>query len=134
MSEPSQPPKPPVITDPERYFSIMMGTLPARVWIKDSGGRYVFVNSRLTSELGIDREKWLGATDEELFPNFGHVYLRIDQQVLAPRSSVVTTDQVQKGKSIFVLRFSFDNCGQTHAATVGIDSTDAISTLDGILH
>src|SRR5260370_28675439 len=101
MSEPSQPPKPPVITDPERYFSLMMGTLPARVWIKDSGGRYVYVNSRLTSELGIDREKWLGSTDEELFPNVGHVYLRIDHQDLSTPPSLVTPHHVQKGKPHF---------------------------------
>ena len=59
---------PPTIRDPEQIFSLMMGNLPARVWIKDAAGRYVFVNSRITSELGIDREKWLGSTDEELFP------------------------------------------------------------------
>src|SRR5260370_11466064 len=134
MSEPSQPPKPPVITDPERYFSIMMGTLPAAVTIKDSGGRYVFVSSLLISELGIDREKWLGSTDEELFPDVGHVYWRIDQQGLATRSSLVTTDQVEKGKSIFVLRFPLDIDGQTQVAAVGIGSTEHISALIGIFH
>src|SRR5258708_28165765 len=112
----------------------MMGTLPARVWIKDSSGRYVFVNSRLTSELGIDREKWLGSTDEELFPNVGHVYWRIDQQVLATRTSLVSTDQVEKGKSIFVLRFPLDIDGQMHVAAVGIDSTEHISALIGLFH
>jgi len=134
MSELSQPPKPAVFTDSERFFSLMMGTLPARVWIKDSGGRYVYVNSRLTSELGIDREKWLGSTDEELFPNVGHVYWRIDQQVLATRTSLVTTDQVEKGKSIFVLRFPLDIDGQMHVASVGIDSTEHISALIGLFH
>src|SRR5260370_26878485 len=134
MSEPSQPPKPPVITDPERYFSIMMGTLPARVWIKDSGGRYVFVNSRLTSELGIDREKWLGSTDEELFPNIGHIYWRKDLQVLTTRAPLVSTDQVEQGKSIFVLRFPLDIDDQIHVAAVGVDTTEHISALIGFFH
>ena len=42
-----------------------MGNIPARVWIKDALGRYVFVNSRLSSELGIEPEKWVGMRDEE---------------------------------------------------------------------
>jgi PAS domain-containing protein len=79
MSEASSPPNPPAVTDSEGLLSLMMGNLPARVWIKDTGGRYVFVNSRLASEIGIG-EKWIGSTDEELFPNVGHVYWRIDQQ------------------------------------------------------
>jgi len=57
-----------------------MGEFPARVWIKDANGCYVFVNSRLTSETGIDREKWLGSKDEELFPEVGHIYWRKDLQ------------------------------------------------------
>jgi signal transduction histidine kinase len=134
MSEPWRPVNPASSSDPERLFSIMMGNLPARVWIKDSSGRYVFVNSRLTSEIGIDREKWIGSTDEDLFPNIGHVYWRIDQQVLSARTPLVSTDQVEKGKSIFVLRFPLDIEGQPHVAGVGIDTTEHISALIGFFH
>jgi len=112
----------------------MMGNLPARVWIKDADGRYVFVNSRLTSELGIDREKWIGSTDEELFPNIGHIYWRKDQQVLSSRAPLVSTDQVEQGKSIFVLRFPLDIDNQTHVASVGVDTTEHISALIGFFH
>jgi signal transduction histidine kinase len=125
---------PPIIRDPEQIFSIMMGNLPARVWIKDSDGRYVFVNSRLTSELGIDRETWLGSTDEELFPNIGHIYWRKDQQVLSTRAPLVSTDQVEQGKSIFVLRFPLDIDDQIHVAAVGVDTTEHISALIGFFH
>jgi len=112
----------------------MMSNLPARVWIKDADGRYVFVNSRLTSELGIDREKWIGSTDEELFPNIGHIYWRKDQQVLSTRVPLVSTDQVEQGKSIFVLRFPLDIDEQTHVASVGVDTTEHISALIGFFH
>ena len=125
---------PPVIRDPEHIFSLMMGNLPARVWIKDANGRYVFVNSRLTSELGIDREKWLGSTDEELFPNIGHIYWRKDLQVLTTRAPLVSTDQVEQGKSIFVLRFPLDIDDQTHVAAIGVDTTEHISALIGFFH
>ena len=125
---------PPTIRDPEQIFSLMMGNLPARVWIKDAAGRYVFVNSRITSELGIDREKWLGSTDEELFPNIGHIYWRKDQQVLSSRAPLVSTDQVEQGKSIFVLRFPLDIDDQMHVAAVGVDTTEHISALIGFFH
>ena len=125
----------PLVTrDPERLFSLMMGNLPARVWIKDADGRYVFVNSRLCSELAIDREKWIGSTDEELFPNIGHVYWRKDLQVLTTRAPLVSTDQVEQGESIFVLRFPMDIEDQAHVAAVGIDTTEHISALIGFFH
>jgi len=125
---------PPIIRDPEQIFSLMMGNLPARVWIKDADGRYVFVNSRLTSELGIDREKWLGSTDEELFANIGHIYWRKDLQVLSTRAPLVSTDQVEQGKSIFVLRFPLDIDDQIHVAAVGVDTSEHISALIGFFH
>ena len=124
----------PTIRDPEQIFSLMMGNLPARVWIKDADGRYVFVNSRLTSELGIDREKWLGSTDEEVVPNIGHIYWRKDLQVLTTRAPLVSTDQVEQGKSIFVLRFPLHIDDQIHVAAVGVDTTEHISALIGFFH
>ena len=64
----SMHPGPSMNGDPEHFFSLLMGNIPARIWIKDAQGRYVFVNSRLCSELGIEREKWIGSSDDELFP------------------------------------------------------------------
>src|SRR6266404_1102321 len=125
---------PPLIRDSEQIFSLMMGNLPARVWIKDAEGRYVFVNSRLCSELSIDREKWIGSTDEELFPNIGHIYWRKDLQVLSTRTPLVSTDQVELGKSIFVLRFPLDIDDQIHVAAVGVDTTEHISALIFLFH
>lgn len=120
--------------DPEHFFSLVMGNIPARVWIKDGEGRYVFVNSRLTSDLGIDREKWIGSLDEELFPNAGHVYWRKDLQVLSGGDPLVTTDQVERGKSLFVLRFPLDINGAAHVAAVGVETTQHISALIGFFH
>jgi PAS domain-containing protein len=33
--------------DSEGLFSLVMSNFPARIWVKDAQGRYVFVNSRL---------------------------------------------------------------------------------------
>ena len=119
--------------DPD-FFSLVMGNIPARVWIKDHRGRYVFVNSRLTSELGIDRERWIGASDEELFPRIGHIFWRKDLQVLSGGGPLVSTDQVERGKFLFVLRFPITIDGEKLVAAVGVETTEQISALIGILH
>jgi signal transduction histidine kinase len=104
----------------ESFFQHFFHDIPARLWAKDSQGRYVFVNSRVVEEIGVPRERWIGSTDEELFPNVGHVYWRKDQQVLSSGEPLVSTDQVEKQKFLFVLRFPLDIDGQPHVAAVGI--------------
>jgi len=111
-----------------------MGNIPARIWIKDARGRYVFVNPRLTTDLGIEREKWIGSSDEELFPSVGHVYWRKDLQVLSGGNPLVSTDQVERGKSLFVVRFPLAIDGEAHVAAVGIETTQHISALIGFFH
>jgi signal transduction histidine kinase len=104
------------------------------VWIKDATGRYVFVNSRLSSELGIERKKWIGVRDEELFPNVGRVYWRKDQQVLSSGEPLVSTDQVESGKSLFVVRFPLAIDGKDHVGAVGVETTEQMSALIGFFH
>ena len=127
-------PQPTVRGDPEHFSSLLMGNLPARMWIKDAVGRYVFVNSRLTSELGIEQEKWIGARDEELFPNVGHVYWRKDQQVLSSGDPLVSTDQIERGKSLFVVRFPLTIDGKDHVGAVGVETTEQMTALIGFFH
>jgi two-component system, NtrC family, sensor histidine kinase AtoS len=123
------------LNDPEHDFSsLLMGNIPARIWIKDAQGRYVFVNSRLCSDLGIERKKWIGASDEELFPEAGHIYWRKDLQVLSSGTPLVSNDQVEHGRVLLVLRFPLVIGGKDHVAAVGIEITDQISALFGFLH
>ncbi len=124
----------PIRDNPEHFFSLLMGNIPARIWIKDTGGRYVFVNSRLCAELGIEPEKWIGARDEELFPNVGHVYWRKDLQVLSGGAPLVSTDQVERGKSLFVVRFPLAIDGKDHVAALGVETTEQMSALIGFFH
>jgi nitrogen fixation/metabolism regulation signal transduction histidine kinase len=124
----------PIRNEPERFFSLLMSNIPARVWIKDALGRYVFVNPRLSSELGIEAEKWIGARDEELFPGAGLVYWRKDLQVLSSGDPLVSTDNVEQGKSLFVIRFPLAIDGKDHVAAVGIETTEQMSALIGFFH
>lgn len=113
------------------FLSLVMGNIPARIWIKDAQGRYVFVNQRLCSELGIEREKWIGARDEELFPDAGHVFWRKDLQVLSSGNPLVSTDQVEQDKVLLVVRFPLAVEGKDHIAALGIEITEQISALFG---
>jgi two-component system, sensor histidine kinase and response regulator len=115
---------PSMVGEPEHFVALVMGNIPARVWIKDERGRYVFVNSRLASDLGIEREKWIGASDEELFPSVGHVYWRKDLQVLSGGNPLVSTDRVERGKFLFVVRFPLTIDGEKHVAGVGLETTE----------
>ena len=117
------------IHDPDRLLSEIAHRIPARIWVKDSEGRYVFVNQLLTSELNIDREKWIGSTDDQLFPAVGHIYWRKDLQVLSSQKPLVTTDQVENGKYVFVVRFPLSIEDRPHVVGFGIETTEQVSTL-----
>ncbi|MGC1677861.1 MAG: ATP-binding protein [Candidatus Binataceae bacterium] len=113
-------------------FSRLLANLPARVWIKDAQGRYIFVNQTLVSDLNIEHDRWIGSRDEELFPGPGQVYWRKDQQVLSSGETLVTTDQVEDGKFLTVLRFPLDLEGLPHVAGIGLESTQQIIALLGM--
>jgi len=107
--------------------------MPARVWIKDAGGRYVFVNTEVTRVLELDRARFIGSTDEQIVPRVGHIYWRKDQIVLSTRQPLITTDQVEKHRFLFCLRFPLDIGGEPHVATVGVDTTSHMSALVGFV-
>ncbi len=90
----------PIVGEHERFLSLLMGNIPARVWVTDARGRYVFVNSRLCSELKIEHEKWIGFSDEDMFPSVGHVYRRKDLQVLYSGDSLLSTDHAEARRSV----------------------------------
>jgi signal transduction histidine kinase len=131
MSKPS--PLNPALSDENSFLLRMLGEAPARLWVKDANGRYAYVNSEVTRILGVPRERFIGSTDEELFPAVGHVYWRKDQHVLSTGQPLVTTDQVERNRFLFCLRFRLDLDGEPHVATIGVDTTSHMSALMGFL-
>jgi signal transduction histidine kinase len=124
----------PTLSDETSFLLRVVGDLPARIWVKDSRGRYAFVNAEVARALEVPREKFIGATDDELFPTVGHVYWRKDQTVLSTGQPLVTTDQVENNRFLFCLRFPLDIAGEPHVATIGVDTTSHIAALIGFLH
>jgi signal transduction histidine kinase len=117
----------------ELLFSKLLANLPARIWIKDAEGRYIFVNQTLALDLNIERGRWIGSRDEDLFPDTGLVYWRRDLQVLSSGQTTVSTDQVENGKFLTVLRFLLDLDGSPHVAAIGVESTQQIIALLGMV-
>lgn len=91
------------------------------------------MNSEVARALDLPAARFIGSTDEELFPRVGHVYWRKDQLVLSSAQPLVTTDQVEKGRFLFCLRFPVELEGKPHVATIGVDTTSHMSALMGFL-
>jgi signal transduction histidine kinase len=119
--------------DDAAFLFHVLRDLPARVWVKDAEGRYIFVNSEVTRALNVPASKFIGSTDEEVFPRVGHVYWRKDKLVLSSGQPLITTDQVENNRFLFCLRFPVEIEGKPHVATVGVDTTSQMSALVGFL-
>jgi signal transduction histidine kinase len=107
-------------------------SLPARIWIKNSELAYVHVNARLADDFGIPREKWIGATDETLFPQLARASRRNDLAALSSGRPLQTTDLVVRdGRTeyAFVLRFPLEIEAQRYLGALAIDLTNEISGL-----
>ncbi len=107
-------------------------SIPARIWVKNAAGAYVYVNQRLVEDFGIAREQWLGASDEQLFPDLARAYRRNDLEVISTGQPLQTTDLVaRRGRQefAFVLRFPLSLAEQRHVAALAIDLTTEVSGL-----
>jgi signal transduction histidine kinase len=130
---PKSSPLNPALSDQNSFLLRVLGEAPARLWVKDASGRYAYVNSEVTRILGVPRDKFIGSTDDDLFPTVGHIYWRKDQHVLSTGQPLVTTDQVEQNRFLFCLRFRLDLDGEPHVATIGVDTTSHMSALLGFL-
>jgi PAS domain S-box-containing protein len=67
----------------EQRFARFMHHLPGLAWIKDLGGRYLFVNEAAERAFGRTREELYGRSDAELFPEAtAEQFASNDRQVL----------------------------------------------------
>ena len=113
-------------------LTLLTGSLPVRLWLKDARGVYVFVNDRMISDFSIAREQWIGSTDEQLFPDLARAYRRNDLAVLSEGQPLRTTDLIDRqGNREFalVLRFPVEINGERHLGGLGIDLKNEISGL-----
>ncbi len=49
-------------------FRCFMKHMPGIAFIKDSGGRYLFINEKAAEVFGRSADSWVGRTDDEIWP------------------------------------------------------------------
>lgn len=69
-----------------RYLRTLFDTLPVSVWLKDTAGRYLTINTSHLSLNGVTAEQMIGKTDEEIWPGeIGAAFRAVDIDVMASR-------------------------------------------------
>ena len=69
--------------DPAQVFQTLVDSLPVPVFRKDPQGRFIFCNQAFCTALKRPREKIVGKTDLDFFPNeLAQKYLYDDRWVL----------------------------------------------------
>jgi PAS domain S-box-containing protein len=114
-----------------------MDHLPGFAWMKDTEGRYVFVNKK-ESELDVYRNGAIGKTDGELWPaDIASAYRVNDEQVITTRKEVQAVEpSLANGEKSYMLvsKFPvFDRDGAVvMVAGAGVDITDLTEAKDAL--
>jgi PAS domain S-box-containing protein len=70
------------VTGDDELFRCFMRHLPGVAFVKDSEGRYRFINEKAAEVLGRSPDSWLEKTDAELFPNQVAERLRANDRIV----------------------------------------------------
>jgi len=85
----------------ETRLEQILDNTSAVVFVKDAGGRYLFVNREFERLAGTPRARLVGATDVELYPAETAARLREnDRRVLAERSPIEVEEIVDRGGAV----------------------------------
>ncbi len=81
----------------EHRFSMFMENLPGLAWVKDSAGRYVYVNEAAARAFSAPREEIRGKTDEEIFPaDTAAKFRENDRLALSGGEGVLTVEVLEQ--------------------------------------
>ena len=97
----------------ERLFASFMENLPGLAWIKDTAGRYVYLNGAFERAFDVKLVDWKGKTDFEVWPRpVANQFTANDRQVLstnAPILTVETAPQADGNHASLVSKFPIPN-------------------------
>ncbi len=117
------------LRESEERFQAFMDYNPALSWIKDGGGRYVYVNAAYQSFLDLAALDWYGHTDADFFPtDFAENSSRLDRQVMESGVAHAALEPVPGGRGAErqwqVTRFlCADRDGKRYVGGVATDVT-----------
>jgi PAS domain S-box-containing protein len=113
----------------QQRFQAFMDNTPARVFMKDEEGRYLFVNRAVVAAVEAVVEDWIGKTDLELFPT--EVANRLREHDRIVRTSEETFEFTETlplpggPRSFFTIKFPIrDPKGRVLVGGVGVDMTE----------
>jgi PAS domain S-box-containing protein len=87
-------------TGARRELRLILDTVPALVWKKDTEGRYQIANTRYCEVTGLAEEEILGRTDHEIFPQIiADQYLRDDQVVMRSETALRNREEMHRKES-----------------------------------
>ena len=82
------------LQESEKRFALFMDHLPGVAFIKDSKGRYVFLNKMLKEMPDNIRSAWYGKTNGDLFPaDIAKALMKTDQYVLSDQIPIQIEEQ-----------------------------------------
>jgi PAS domain S-box-containing protein len=87
------------IRESEERLQAFTNHSPAMMFLKDTDGRYRFVNRQLLARFGLRREQILGRRDEEVFPGKqAALFATSDADVLARKSAIELEQAILTGE------------------------------------
>jgi PAS domain S-box-containing protein len=91
--------------DSEALYQSLIECLPQCIFRKDVEGRYVYVNQRLCSLLGLTAAQFLGKTDFDVNPEpLATKYRRDDQWVMSRQKVFEATEEVKAKRKLIRIR------------------------------
>lgn len=111
----------------KRQLRVILDSIPAYVFYKNSESQLVFVNRAMAKVTGIPMKQWVGKTMENMLPTLEHDFTEADREILAsnkPKKRIIEpmytphgvrwlqTDKLprknEQGKVIGIVGFSLD--------------------------
>ncbi len=119
----------------ELKFRTFMDNIPGMVFIKDSLGRYAYMNNFLSKTGLDDHERWIGKTDAELWPEkHASDASKYDRKILSQSRNFNTIDEISFRNSVrrfITYRFPMlAEDEQTYVGGISMDITDVLRMED----
>src|SRR5262249_20600232 len=81
----------------ERMFASFMENLPGLAWIKDTSGRYVYLNGAFERAFNVKLSDWQGKTDFDVWPEtIATQFTTNDRHVLSTNAPILVVESVQQ--------------------------------------
>jgi PAS domain S-box-containing protein len=127
------------LRESEQRFARFMAHLPGLAWVKDTAGRYVFVNDAAQRAFGVPRAALYGRTDAEVFPpNTASQFREHDQRAAGDPAGVQVVESLRHSDGTvrysLVSKFPIPGPDGSPAGVAGmaIDITDRMRAEDAL--